>query len=60
MYSKKPEVEAMHKQIESLRKKIDYLKACLTRYTDFMNSGVPLETAFRLVLHFFAAQGQEQ
>ena len=57
MYSKKPEVEAMHKQVDSLRKKIAYLRACLARYTDFCSSGISLESAFRHVLHFFAAQG---
>ena len=58
MFSKKGEVEAIRKQVDTMRKKVAYLQACLSRYTNFNNSGVSLEAAFRQVLHFFAAQGQ--
>ena len=47
MLSKKPEVEAIRKQVDTMRKKVAYLQACLSRYTNFMNSGTSLEAAFR-------------
>ncbi len=59
MYSNRNEVESLRKKVAMLRNKINFLKDCLKRYTDFNGSGIKLEDALSQTLHFFAAQGSE-
>ena len=57
MHNNRSTVEALRKKVAILRKKIAFLNACLKKYENFNNSGVSIEQALSLSLHFFAAQG---
>lgn len=55
MLQNRQEVEALRKQVATLRQKIALLKDCLAKYTNFNDSGIPLESALSQTLHFLAA-----
>ena len=57
MHTNRSTVEALRKKVAVLRKKITFLNQCLKKYLDFNKSGVSIETALSMSLHFFAAQG---
>ena len=42
MYKNRVEVESLRKQVDTLRKKISFLKDCLARYTNFNGSNMPI------------------
>lgn len=55
MHANRSTVEALRKKVAILRKKIAFLKACLKRYENFNKSGMSIDTALSMSLHFFAA-----
>lgn len=57
MYSNRKSVGALRMKVANLRAKINFLKACLVKYTNFDNSDCPLETALTQSLRYFQAQG---
>ena len=60
MHANRSTVEALRKKVAILRRKIAFLKACLKRYENFNKSGMSIDTALSMSLHFFAAQGTGQ
>lgn len=60
MYKNRVEVESLRKNVDTLRKKISFLKDCLAKYTNFNGSNIPISGVLDQCLHFFKAQGQEQ
>lgn len=45
MYKNRVEVESLRKNVDTLRKKISFLKDCLAKYTNFNGSGMPIVSA---------------
>ncbi len=58
MYQNRAVVENLRKNVDTLRKKIAYLKECLEQYHDFNGSKIGIQNALTQVHHFFSAQGQ--
>lgn len=48
-------VQAIRKKVDLLRRKIQFLKDCLARYTNFDQSGLALDTALGAALKYFSA-----
>ena len=60
MYKNRVEVESLRKNVDTLRKKIAFLKDCLAKYTNFNDSEMPISGVLEQCLHFFKAQGTGQ
>lgn len=56
MYKNRVEVESLRKNVDTLRKKITFLKDCLAKYTNFNGSEMPIAGILSQSLHFFKAQ----
>ena len=59
-YKNRVEVESLRKNVDTLRKKIQFLKECLAQYTNFNGSEMPLLAALEQALSFFKNQGKGQ
>ena len=53
MHSNKQEVEALRRNVLTLRKKITHLKAGLAKFINFNGLATSIEVSLGQVLHFF-------
>ena len=58
MYENRVEVENLRKNVDTLRKKIAYLKECLDQYHDFNGSQMGIEGVLNQAFNFFQDQGK--